>query len=297
MEKITGTGIAPLYYERLVDVLAKGEVEARQLKAHLNEQQPSFEFCKASLESIHFALNEAMSIAKVSMPENCLPSVWLNSSSSLDSPSSDSSDHKDMPKKRKSQPKWSNKVRVNPGTMDAPLDDGHSWRKYGQKDILGAKYPRAYYRCTHRITQGCLATKQVQRSDSDPSIFDVIYRGEHSCSKKIKQKAASSSSQENKQDFFSFNTGVKIEGNEHERSSSSVCFPSSQVLTCLSSMDNHFMGNDCFSVSPCIDNHQQANESELNDIFFTSMTSASNSSVVGIHDFMDYNPFDPKFFH
>jgi hypothetical protein len=23
-----------------------------------------------------------------------------------------------------------------------PVDDGHSWRKYGQKDILGAKHPR-----------------------------------------------------------------------------------------------------------------------------------------------------------
>ncbi|KAM0939441.1 putative transcription factor WRKY family [Dioscorea sansibarensis] len=297
MEKmITSTGIAPLYHERLVDVLAKGEVEARQLKAHLNEQQPSFEFCKASLESIHFALNEAMSIAKESMPENCSPLVCLNSPSSLDSPSSDSSDHKDMPKKRKALPKWSNKVRVNPGAMDAPLDDGHSWRKYGQKEILGAKYPRGYYRCTHRNTQGCLATKQVQRSDSDPSIFDVIYRGEHSCSKKTKPRASSySSSQGNKQDLLSFSTNlnVKIEGNEHEHTSS-FSFPSSQVLTCLSSMDNHFMGNDCFSVSPCIDNHQQTNESELNDIIFT-MTSASNSSVVDI-DFMDYNPFDPNFF-
>ena len=25
---------------------------------------------------------------------------------------------------------------------DVPADDGHSWRKYGQKEILGAKHPR-----------------------------------------------------------------------------------------------------------------------------------------------------------
>lgn len=40
---------------------------------------------------------------------------------------------------------------------------------------------RAYYRCTHRNTQGCLATKQVQRKDEDSSIFEVTYKGRHSC--------------------------------------------------------------------------------------------------------------------
>ena len=40
---------------------------------------------------------------------------------------------------------------------------------------------RAYYRCTHRNVQGCLATKQVQRSDEDSSVFEVTYRGRHTC--------------------------------------------------------------------------------------------------------------------
>jgi len=26
--------------------------------------------------------------------------------------------------------------------LERPLDDGYRWRKYGQKDILGANYPR-----------------------------------------------------------------------------------------------------------------------------------------------------------
>jgi hypothetical protein len=39
-------------------------------------------------------------------------------------------------------PKWSTQVRVNTVQDVGPLDDGFSWRKYGQKDILGAKYPR-----------------------------------------------------------------------------------------------------------------------------------------------------------
>ncbi|PWZ11141.1 putative WRKY transcription factor 53 [Zea mays] len=63
----------------------------------------------------------------------------------------------------------------------AALDDGLSWRKYGQKDILGAKYPRAYFRCTHRHSQGCLATKHVQRADGDPLLHDVVYHGAHTC--------------------------------------------------------------------------------------------------------------------
>lgn len=40
---------------------------------------------------------------------------------------------------------------------------------------------RGYYRCTLRHVQGCLATKQVQRSDEDPTIFEVTYRGRHTC--------------------------------------------------------------------------------------------------------------------
>ena len=41
---------------------------------------------------------------------------------------------------------------------------------------------RSYYRCTFRNTQSCLATKQVQRSDDDPSVFEITYRGKHTCS-------------------------------------------------------------------------------------------------------------------
>ncbi|TVU09206.1 EcWRKY-41, partial [Eragrostis curvula] len=73
-------------------------------------------------------------------------------------------------------------VRVNSVEGgEAPVEDGHSWRKYGQKPILGAKYPRSYYRCRHRHSQGCTAMKKVQRADEDPAFFDVIYYGTHTC--------------------------------------------------------------------------------------------------------------------
>ena len=42
-----------------------------------------------------------------------------------------------------SLPRWTEQVRVTTGMgLERPLDDGYSWRKYGQKDILGANYPR-----------------------------------------------------------------------------------------------------------------------------------------------------------
>ncbi|KAE9603986.1 putative transcription factor WRKY family [Lupinus albus] len=85
-------------------------------------------------------------------------------------------------RKRKSLPRWTKQIRVNPGIgVELPLDDGYNWRKYGQKGILGAVYPRGYYRCTHRNVHGCLATKQVQRSDEDPNVFEITYKGKHTC--------------------------------------------------------------------------------------------------------------------
>ncbi|WCJ22723.1 WRKY DNA-binding protein 46 [Euphorbia peplus] len=80
-------------------------------------------------------------------------------------------------KKRKTEPKWSKKLKV----CSENENDGYNWRKYGQKDILRANFPRGYYRCSHRHSQGCLATKQVQRSDQDPTTFEVTYRGRHTC--------------------------------------------------------------------------------------------------------------------
>nr|AIE43894.1 WRKY transcription factor 64 [Gossypium hirsutum] len=64
---------------------------------------------------------------------------------------------------------------------DLAPDDGFCWRKYGQKDILGAKYPRRYYRCANGPSQGCFAKKRVKRSSDDPDIFEITYCGKHTC--------------------------------------------------------------------------------------------------------------------
>ncbi|XP_071725575.1 uncharacterized protein [Rutidosis leptorrhynchoides] len=76
--------------------------------------------------------------------------------------------------------------------LEVPPNDGYMWRKYGQKEILNAKYPREYYRCTYRNTDGCCATKQVQRCSKDPSVFEITYLGEHNCPKITKTIDSSS---------------------------------------------------------------------------------------------------------
>ncbi|XP_021757905.1 WRKY transcription factor 55-like [Chenopodium quinoa] len=67
------------------------------------------------------------------------------------------------------------------GNTEMPPEDGFTWRKYGQKEIINAKYPRSYYRCTHQKLYNCKAKKQVQRLDDDPYTFDILYREEHTC--------------------------------------------------------------------------------------------------------------------
>ncbi|GMI73215.1 WRKY DNA-binding protein 55, WRKY DNA-BINDING PROTEIN 55 [Hibiscus trionum] len=67
------------------------------------------------------------------------------------------------------------------GNTDLPPEDNYTWRKYGQKEILGSRYPRAYYRCTHQKMYNCPAKKQVQRLDNDFYIFEVTYIGQHTC--------------------------------------------------------------------------------------------------------------------
>ncbi|CAL5368587.1 unnamed protein product [Camellia sinensis] len=56
------------------------------------------------------------------------------------------------------------------------LDDGYRWRKYGQKAVKNNKFPRSYYRCTHK---GCNVKKQVQRQSKDEGVVVTTYEGVH----------------------------------------------------------------------------------------------------------------------
>nr|QDC33363.1 transcription factor WRKY6 [Medicago sativa]UVJ69257.1 WRKY transcription factor 41-like protein [synthetic construct] len=118
-----------------------------------------------------------------SLPESPASTNGSPLSEDFDGTFQDHQEVKNKSKKRKVAPKWMDQIRVScDSSLEGPNEDGYNWRKYGQKDILGTKHPRSYYRCTFRNTQDCWATKQVQRSDEDPTIFDITYRGKHTCS-------------------------------------------------------------------------------------------------------------------
>lgn len=181
-------------------------------------------------------------------------------------------------KKKKTIQRWTEQVRVCEQTgLEGHLDDGYGWRKYGQKDILGATYPRGYYRCTHRKPQGCLAMKQVQRSDEDPSLFSVTYRGRHTCIQAVHLLPGQSQNrpeQYNHKGMKSQGTLINFQKSCHDKTeevstpqvvinSSSFSFPSASIPIpsiekqsdnnnnnfSLMTPDNHFMGSS-FTSSP-----------------------------------------------
>ncbi|KAI3687450.1 hypothetical protein L1987_81146 [Smallanthus sonchifolius] len=80
-------------------------------------------------------------------------------------------------KKRKGSATWEDEVRICGGNgLEDNTDDGYSWRKYGQKDILGANFPRSYYEFSYHKEP-----KQVKKTDNGPTIFESAYKGKHTC--------------------------------------------------------------------------------------------------------------------
>ncbi|KAL7136049.1 hypothetical protein ABFS83_10G003100 [Erythranthe nasuta] len=88
-------------------------------------------------------------------------------------------------KRRRSSETWTKETA-------SLFEDGHAWRKYGQKDILNATHPRNYFRCTHKFDQGCQASKQVQKIQEDPPLYRTTYHGQHSCKDFLKSSSSSS---------------------------------------------------------------------------------------------------------
>ncbi|KAL8536318.1 hypothetical protein ACS0TY_011805 [Phlomoides rotata] len=187
-------------HKMLIDELAQGMEKAVQLRLHLCSTTTPSEAEDLLLQRIIATFEKALYILKWSAGPVGQPQVRAatsaaapESSTSVDgSPKCEDTNKNhgdrydyggDTSKKRKLQPTWVEQVKVNSANaLEGPRDDGYSWRKYGQKDILGAKYPRSYYRCTYRAGRNCWATKQVQRSDEDPTLFEITYKGTHTCS-------------------------------------------------------------------------------------------------------------------
>ncbi|CAA0838807.1 Probable WRKY transcription factor 41 [Striga hermonthica] len=215
----------PWEYTTLINELTQGMEKAKLLHFHLCSSSLDEEQ-ELLLQRILSSYEKALSILKWNGspagqtqvptlisggPESSVSGLSADGSPrSSDNLNKNSRGHQELAatKKRKIQPKWTEQVRINSETgLDGPSDDGFSWRKYGQKDILGAKYPRSYYRCTYRHAQNCWASKQVQRSDSDPNVFEVTYKGAHTCSN---QSAHQTQEQHSKQTLLSFKANLRV---------------------------------------------------------------------------------------
>jgi hypothetical protein len=226
----------------VVSELIQGAEFAKQLRAQLSNASSSHETKELLVQRILASFEKALLIQKWSGPSGTSStmaqpqSVAANSGSGSgvlpESPISingnspprsdnycckenqDNNNRDVSAKKRKLTPSWTSQVKIGAdGGLEGTHDDGCSWRKYGQKDILAAKYPRSYYRCTYRNTQNCWATKQMQRSDEDPTIFDITYRGKHTCSS-ANQSAASPEKQEKKTNIDKTNTNTQQQSSE-----------------------------------------------------------------------------------
>ncbi|KAL8170690.1 hypothetical protein V2J09_022494 [Rumex salicifolius] len=195
-------------------------------------------------------------------------------------------DAREHSKKRKTAPTCTNQIKVNCGSSHVgPPADGYSWRKYGQKQILGAKHSRSYYRCTYRSVQDCWATKHVQGSDDDPNVLHITYKGNHTCNMARQSKSAPTSpakeepksdslpimeyqqdsdiilnfqdrmgaDQQSTESFPFFSTTLDcFNGDSPNISPSTINFTSSFYEPFSSSLISPTTsGSNCFSMSPC----------------------------------------------
>ncbi|XP_052191927.1 probable WRKY transcription factor 46 [Diospyros lotus] len=176
----------------LINELTRGMELTEQLKTQF-DTFASPESCELLIRKIISSYDKALSVLNLG---DSVDQVLAGRSQSTEDSEPSLKDQycSNVYKKRKTLPQWTKEVKLCSETGQGSLDDGFSWRKYGQKVILGANFPRAYYRCTHQHGRGCLARKHVQRSDEDPSIFKVIYRGRHTCNQTRQVTPSSTSS-------------------------------------------------------------------------------------------------------
>ncbi|XP_058071446.1 disease resistance protein At4g27190-like [Magnolia sinica] len=176
-------------HKLLVNEVIEGLESAKELPIHLDMSSPAGLLVK----KIQSSLTNALSILKSSGQEVELPltgpkassSSTLSINKSLQSEDSNQASN-DMGnlvhcQKRRKPSMETKQMRVVCSETDPP-DDGYIWRKHGQKEITGSRFPRSYYRSSDRYEGGCTALKTVLiRSHDDPSMLDITYQGKHTC--------------------------------------------------------------------------------------------------------------------
>ncbi|KAF2287986.1 hypothetical protein GH714_003733 [Hevea brasiliensis] len=180
--------------KKAIDELMKGREFANQLKAVLCDSigedgsMPAEDLVVKILNSFTSTLSilnraETDEVSQFPASTHVGSPCWDGRKSEDSGESSKSTstrkDRRGCYKRRRTSHSW---IKNSPELVD----DGRAWRKYGQKVILNAKYPRNYFRCTHKFDQGCQATKQVQRTEEEPPMYRTTYYGHHTCKNLLK---------------------------------------------------------------------------------------------------------------
>ncbi|XP_016496488.1 putative WRKY transcription factor 53 [Nicotiana tabacum] len=347
-------------YNSLINELTQGMGHAKQLRAYFSSAASSCSSNKIQELHLHMQMilssfENSLSILKWTGSITQTPqlvvappisNVALESSFSVDeSPKTvdlngnfkeNDQDLRYVSKKRKQLPTWTEQVRVSAENgFEGPTDDGYSWRKYGQKDILGAKYPRSYYRCTYRLMQNCWATKQVQRSDDDPTLFEITYKGSHTCNQAFNSAHTTSSEKhefkkqannpkivQSNQMLANLQANLRVNTNDLDKKETTCSFPFSPTFSGfvdenlhfqVSQVDDNLVGgyspsfispttpeSSYFSLRSCQMNGSQRIHSLHNsesDLpdLFSANTSSTSSPIVGLEFPLEHVELDPNF--
>ncbi|KAF8007541.1 hypothetical protein BT93_K1529 [Corymbia citriodora subsp. variegata] len=159
--------------------LVRGQDLAKQLQETMSRGGSPSESTEDAAHELVSSFTNVLSMLSPSESDDCsqVSDGPDNRTAKSEGSSEESSKRKDgrgRYKRRRGSETWS-KIST---TL---VDDGHAWRKYGQKSILNSDFPRSYYRCTHKMEQKCPATKQVQMISKDPPMYQSTYYGHHTC--------------------------------------------------------------------------------------------------------------------
>ncbi|KAJ0802655.1 putative transcription factor WRKY family [Helianthus annuus] len=127
----------------IINELIQGKEFAMHLKSILSSESSS--------ETKHVLIHQIISsydrallmVNQGEMPESSVSLDESPHSQDFNQPFDNQQEDNDVSKKRKAMPTWRNQIRISTENgLEGNTDDGYSWRKYGQKDILGSKFPR-----------------------------------------------------------------------------------------------------------------------------------------------------------
>ncbi|CAL5323295.1 unnamed protein product [Camellia sinensis] len=319
--------------KNLINELTQGMELAKQLQIHLNVTTSPHETRELLVHQILNSYDKALSMLKLNgETQPTAAAMGMAESPHSEDSDKDFKDHEHKHVSKKSRRVWyagQNKCKFAQGLdLKGVLMMAIIGGNMGRKTFLGPNI-LGYYRCTHRNVQGCLATKQIQRSDEDPTLYEITYRGRHTCTLITAPSAAAAlpdkqeepnMSQQNYQQQsreIQFNFQTELDSSTRDQSIPSLYLPCSvsnvmvkNYVDSASMVDNNFVGNlyHPLLVSPSTsaatqmgsfvgDWNQTVKASESEQLMeIVSAASATNSSTVGLDfPFGALDLFDPTF--